>query len=129
MWPARKNNPFTDVLNNMQKYVASRTLKGPLPWMNSTHLEGDAADAVARMKKEPGNDLLILGSGDLLHSLMRRHLVDQFVVLIHPLVLGSGRRLFAGDGWFATLRLVTSKTTDKGVVIATYEPGEPAGTA
>jgi dihydrofolate reductase len=121
VWPNRTDNPFTEVLNNSQKYVASRTLKEPLPWMNSTLLEGDAADAVAKLKEQPGKDIVILGSGELIRSLMPRKLVEEFVLQIHPLVLGSGRHLFADDGTFATLRLVDTKTTTTGVVIATYQ--------
>jgi dihydrofolate reductase len=109
------------VLNNTLKYVASTTLKEPLPWMNSRLLEGDAADAVARLKQEPGKDIVVLGSGVLVESLMRRNLVDEFVLLIHPLVLGSGRRMF-NEGDVTPLRLVDSKATTKGVVIATYQP-------
>ncbi len=124
VWPQRKENPFTAVLNNMQKYVASTTLKEPLAWMNSTLLEGDAAEAVAKLKGKLGKDLVILGSGVLVQSLMRRNVVDEFVVLIHPLVLGSGRRLFTDGGAGATLRVVDSKTTTNGVVIATYEPAD-----
>ena len=121
VWPGRTDNPFTEVLDNTQKYVASRTLKEPLPWKNSTLLHGDAADAIARLKQEPGDDLMILGSGDLIHSLAARHLIDQYVLLIHPLVLGSGRRMFTDDGTFAKLRLVKSLTTSTGVIIATYD--------
>ena len=113
------------MLNNTQKYVASTTLKEPLAWSNSTLLKGDAAEAVARLKEQPGKDLVVLGSGKLVQSLMRRNLVDEYVLLIHPLVLGSGRRLFSDGGAFAALRLVGTKTTTTGVVIATYQPAEP----
>jgi dihydrofolate reductase len=125
VWPNRTDNPFTAVLNNTQKYVASTTLEEPLSWSNSTLLKGDAAEAVARLKAELGKDLVILGSGELVQSLMRRNLVDEYVLLIHPLVLGSGRRLFADGGAFAALRLVDTKTTTTGVVIATYQLAEP----
>jgi len=125
VWPNRTDNPFTAVLNNTQKYVASTTLEEPLSWSNSTLLKGDAAEAVARLKEELGKDLVILGSGELVQSLMRRNLVDEYVLLIHPLILGSGRRLFADGGAFAALRLVGTKTTTTGVVIATYELAEP----
>jgi dihydrofolate reductase len=120
VWPNRTDNPFTAVLNNTQKYVASTTLSEPLPWSNSMRLNGDAAEAVARLKEEGGKDLVVLGSGELVQSLMRRNLVDEYVLLIHPLVLGSGRRLFTDGGTFAALRLVSTKTTTTGVVIATY---------
>jgi dihydrofolate reductase len=120
VWPGRTDNPFTAVLDNARKYVASTTLAEPLPWVNSTLLAGDAAEAVAELKALPGPDLVVLGSGDLLRSLMRRDLVDEYVLSIHPLVLGTGRRLFADGSPFAALRLVDSKTTGTGVVMATY---------
>lgn len=121
VWPGRTDNPFTEVLDNTQKYVASRTLTEPLPWKNSTLLPGDAADAIARLKQEPGDDLVILGSGELVQSLMRRHLIDEMVLVIHPLVLGSGRRMFGDDGTFAKFRLVESVPTTTGAIIATYQ--------
>jgi dihydrofolate reductase len=126
VWPNRTDSPFTAVLNKVQKYVVSTTLNEPLPWSNSTLLNGDAAEAVARLKQQRGKDLVILGSGELVQSLMRRNLVDEYVLLIHPLVLGSGRRLFP-DGAFAALRLLDTVTTTTGVVIATYRPAEPTG--
>ena len=120
VWPNRTDNPYTAVLNNSQKYVASTTLSEPLPWINSTLLKGDAAEAVARLKEELDKDLVIMGSGELVQSLMRANLIDEYVLLIHPLMLGSGRRLFPEGSAFATLRLVGAKTTNTGVVIATY---------
>jgi dihydrofolate reductase len=127
-WPNQKNNPFTEVLNNVQKYVASTTLTEPLPWSNSTLLKGDLAEAVARLKEQLDNDIGVLGSGEMVRSLMRHNLVDKYVLMIHPLVLGSGRRLFPDSGPFAALRLIDSVTTTTGVVIATYEaaPGRAA---
>jgi len=122
VWPNRTDNPFTDILNRRQKYVASRTLAEPLPWQNSTLLKGDAVEAVATLKQESDQDLLILGSGELIRSLMPRQLIDRFILLIHPLVLGSGRRLFADDGYLQALKLVESKPTSTGVLIATYQP-------
>ncbi len=122
-WPHQQDNPFTEVLNHSLKYVASTTLAEPLPWSNSRLLEGDAADAVAKLKEQPGKDLTVLGSGELAGSLIRRGLVDRYVLLIHPLALGSGRRLFPDDAEVA-LRLVDSVTTTTGVIIATYEPAE-----
>lgn len=125
VWPTRTDNPFTELLNNLQKYVASTTLKEPLPWSNSTLLKGDAAAAVSRLREKPGQDIVICGSGELVQSLMRHNLIDRYVLLIHPLILGSGRRLFVDGGAFAALRLVDSKTTSTGVVIAVYEPITP----
>jgi dihydrofolate reductase len=120
IWPNATDNPFTEVLNNSPKYVVSRSLKEPLPWQNSTLLRGDATYSVPKLKAQPGKDLVILGSGELIRALVRRELIDRFVLLIHPLVLGSGRHLFADDGALAKLRLVDTTTTPKGVVIATY---------
>jgi dihydrofolate reductase len=120
-WPHQTDNPFTEVLDNTQKYVASATLSEPLPWRNSTLLQGDATDAVARLKEQPGKDMVVLGSGELVQSLRRRNLVDRYVLLVHPLILGTGRRLFPDGAAPATLRLLDSKTTTTGVVIATYE--------
>jgi dihydrofolate reductase len=122
VWPKQTNSPYTEFLNTIPKYVASTTLMEPLPWSNSTLLKGDAAQAVSQLKEQPGKNLLIMGSGELIQSLMRANLIDDYVLLIHPLVLGSGRRLFPDGGAAATLRLVATSTTDKGVVIATYQP-------
>jgi dihydrofolate reductase len=123
-WPRQpEDSPFTAVLNNTRKYVASRTLREPLPWGNSVLLQGDAAEAVAGLK-EQGKELLVFGSGELVQALVRRGLVDVFVLLIHPLVLGTGRRLFPDGGAPADFRLVDAKPTATGVVIATYEPSQ-----
>jgi dihydrofolate reductase len=127
-WPHQPEpNPFTAVLNSFQKYVASTTLEEPLPWVNSTLLKGDATQAVARLRDRPGKDIVVLGSGDLIRSLMRHDLVDEYVLLIHPVVLGSGRRMFTDGGAPATLRLVDAMTTTTGVVIATYRAVAAAG--
>ena len=117
-----QDSPFKDALNMAPKYVASRTLGEPLPWPNSTLLEGDVADAVAELKREPGKDLGIMGSGELIQSLMPAELIDEYLLMIHPLVLGSGRRLFPDDGGTQALRLVDSKMATTGVLIATYQP-------
>jgi dihydrofolate reductase len=104
------------------KYVASRTLREPLPWPNSGLLDGDAADAVGELKKEPGKDLQIMGSGELILSLMPRRLIDEYLLMIHPIVLGSGRRLFSDGIPTSPLRLVEAKPTTTGVLLATYQP-------
>jgi dihydrofolate reductase len=119
-WPKQPDNPYTEALDNTRKYVASTTLDEPLPWKNSTLLKGDAADAVAELKRQPGENLTVLGSGELVHSLRRRDLIDEYMLLIHPLVLGSGRKLFPDGGPPAELRLVDTVTTTTGVIIATY---------
>ena len=125
VWPKRKSDPISARLDTLQKYVASTTLSEPLTWINSTLLNGNAVEAVVRLKQEPGKDLVVMGSGELAQSLMRGNLIDEYVLLIHPLVLGSGRRLFPDGGAAATLRLVGTKTTSTGVVIATSQPAEP----
>jgi dihydrofolate reductase len=122
VWPKRKDSPYSAYMDNVQKYVVSRTLKEPLPWQNSTLLSGNLVNALTELKKSQDKDLVIMGSGELIQSLMPDNVVDEFVLLIHPLVLGQGRRLFA-DGIPSTpLELVRTKTTDKGVIAATYRP-------
>jgi dihydrofolate reductase len=119
----KTSGPFKDMLNNSPKYVASSTLQEPLPWPNSALLKGDVADAVTKLKAEQQKDLVIIGSGELTRSLMARNLVDTFMLLIHPLVLGSGRRLFDDGVPHSALKLVDSQTTTTGVIVATYEAG------
>ena len=120
VWPQQKGNPYSEALNAAQKYVASTTLAEQLPWENSTLLAGDAVDAIAALREE-GQRLTALGSGELVRSLMRRGLVDEYLLLVHPLVLGSGRHLFT-EGLFVPLELADSLTTTTGVVIGTYRP-------
>jgi len=120
-WPRQPPNPFTEKLTRTTKYVASTTLREPLPWENSVLLDGDAVAAVRRMKAGD-EDLGIIGSGALVRALARARLVDELLLLVHPLVLGTGQRLF--DGVDAALRLVDTLTTTKGVIIATYRTSE-----
>jgi dihydrofolate reductase len=120
VWPKRTDNPFTAVLDRARKYVASRTLTDPLPWMNSTLLDGDAGAAVARLKAQSEQDIVVLGSGALVRSLMADRLIDELLLLIHPIVLGEGQRLFPDRGDFSAFALAESVPTTKGVVIATY---------
>lgn len=122
-WPNQPEpNPFTEVLNETRKYVASTTLTEPLPWSNSTLLAGDAASTVAELKAQPGDDIAVLGSGELVRSLMQHNLIDEYTLLIHPLVLGSGHRFFPDGSPPAKLQLTRSVTTTTGVMIATYQP-------
>ena len=120
-WPKQEHNPFTEVLDNVQKYVASNSLSEPLPWRNSTLLSGDVPAAVAKLKEQEGPDIGVLGSGELIRSLAPHGLIDRYILMIHPLVLGGGGRMFPDSGQYAQLRLTDSVTTTKGVVIATYE--------
>ena len=120
VWQGRTDNPYTEVLNNTQKYVASRTLREPLPWENSTLLDGDAVTAVARLRAQPGPDIVVLGSGELVRALMRASLIDEFVLVIHPLLLGAGQHFFPDDGPRLPFRLHKTTSTSKGVIVATY---------
>jgi dihydrofolate reductase len=119
-WNAQ-GGPFKEALNNARKYVASSNPATKLDWPNSTLLRGAVPAAVADLKQSSGTNLVIMGSGALIGSLMTADLIDEYLLMIHPLVLGTGRRLFAG-GTQASLRLVDSSTTSTGVLIATYEP-------
>ena len=116
-----RGGPFKDALNNTRKYVASSNPATRLDWPNSTLLDGDVPAAVADLKQSSSANLVIMGSGVLIASLMAADLIDEYLLMIAPLVLGTGRRLFAA-GTQASLRLVDSSTTSTGVLIATYEP-------
>jgi dihydrofolate reductase len=115
-----KGGPFKDALNNARKYVASSNPATRLDWPNSTLLHGDIPAAVADLKQSSATNLVIMGSGVLIRSLMAADLIDEYLLMIAPLVLGAGRRLFAG-GTQTSLRLVNTTTTSAGVLIATYE--------
>jgi dihydrofolate reductase len=122
-WPSQPDDDmFAATLNNLPKYVASTTLSEPLEWKNSTLLQGDVAKAVAELKEQPGGNLVVLGSGELVQTLMENDLVDEYGLMINPIVLGSGKRLFRDGSAKRPLRLVRSKTSSTGVLIATYEP-------
>jgi dihydrofolate reductase len=117
-----QDSPFKGILNSAPKYVASRTLREPLPWPNTTLLSGDVAETVAQLRRQPGEDLNVMGSGELIQTLMRHGLIDEYLLLIHPLVLGPGRRLFPEGAPQTSLRLVDSTVSTTGVLIATYQP-------
>ena len=121
-WNA-KGGPFKEALNNARKYVASSNPATRLDWPNSTLLRGDIPAAVADLKQTSDTNLVIMGSGVLIGSLMAADLIDEYLLMIHPLVLGTGRRLFTDGSPVAPLRLVDGvSTTTTGVVIATYQP-------
>jgi dihydrofolate reductase len=121
-WPHQTDNPFTEALNRTQKYVVSTTLTEPLPWVNSALVKGDVAAAVAELKERSEQDIVVLGSGELIQTLRQHDFIDEYLLLIHPLVLGTGRRMFPEGSAMGALRLVDSVTTTKGVVVATYRP-------
>jgi dihydrofolate reductase len=121
VWPNMPDDDqFAGFLNKAEKFVVSRTLAKPLAWTNSTLLSGDAPESVRRLKESDGPDVVILGSGELIRSLMPGDLIDEFRLLIHPLVLGSGVRLFEGEDTFQKFELTDTTTTTTGVIIATY---------
>ena len=119
-WP-NSTDPGADVLNRARKHVASRTLKS-VDWNNSTLIKGDVAKYVAELKRSDGPEIQVHGSGDLIQTLLRNALVDEFHLMIFPVVLGQGKRLFADGAIPAGLRATGVKTSSSGVVIATYEP-------
>jgi len=119
-WNAR-GGPFKDALNDTPKFVASRNPATKLDWPHSTLLHGDVPAAVAQLKETSKANLVIMGSGVLIASLMTAAVIDEYLLIIAPLVLGTGRRLFP-EGVRATLRLTESVATSKGVLLATYEP-------
>jgi dihydrofolate reductase len=124
-WPnaSEEEQVVAQPLNTKPKYVASRSLTGPLEWQNSTVLQGDVAEAVAALKQQDGGDLLVIGSTKLVQTLIEHDLVDEFRVMIDPLVVG-GSRIFRDDGVLRPLRLVDSKVTSTGAIVATYAPAE-----
>jgi dihydrofolate reductase len=121
-WPTSDEEPIAGLMNNMKKYVASRTLKAPLEWQNSELLEGDTIEAVRALKEQPGKDLLVIGSGDFAQTLIENDLVDEYRLMIYPIIVGAGKRLFRNGNPLAKLTLTDSKTSTKGVVILTYQP-------
>jgi dihydrofolate reductase len=124
-WPSREGE-FADKFNSMPKYVISSTLEEP-EWNNSTVLKGDVADEVAKLKQEQDGDIVVHGSARLVQTLVEHDLVDEFRLMVFPVVLGSGKRLFGETNDKKPLRLVDSKVVGDGVSILVYEPaGEKA---
>lgn len=121
-WPnAPSDNPYAQHLNNVQKYVASRTLK-KVEWQNTTLLEGDVAEQVANLKEQPGKNISVLGSGNLVQTLIKHDLVDEYSLAVYPILLGGGKRLFPDGEQVRKLSLVDSKPTTTGGLLLTYEP-------
>ena len=125
-WPNayQEEQVLAQPLNTKPKYVASRTLTEPLAWQNSTVLQGDVAKAVAALKQEDGGDLLVIGSTELVQTLIEHDLVDEFHLMIDPLIVGGGKRIFRDDGALRPLQLVDNKVTTTGAILATYAPAE-----
>jgi dihydrofolate reductase len=125
-WPnaPEEEQVVAEPLNTKPKYVASNTLSDPLEWQNSTVVSGDLADAVTSLKEEDGGDLHVIGSTQLVRSLLERGLVDQLWLMIDPVIVGGGKRIFSDDGVLRPMRLVESQVTNTGAIIATYAPAE-----
>jgi dihydrofolate reductase len=121
-WPnaGEEEQALAEPLNTRPKYVASRTLNEPLEWQNSSLLQGDVVEAVSALKQDDGGDLHVFGSTELVQTLLEHDLVDELRLMIDPIVIGSGKRLFRNDGTLKRLRLVDSKITTMGAILATY---------
>jgi dihydrofolate reductase len=127
-WPNQPaEDPLAGTFNDLPKWVVSTTLREPLGWQNSTLIQGDVASGIAAVRAGDGKDIQVIGSGDLVQTLIEHDLVDEYRLMIHPIVMGTGKRLFR-DGAAARLRLVESKPTTTGVIINRYEP-DRAGTS
>jgi dihydrofolate reductase len=121
-WPSRTDEVgFADKMNSMAKYVVSTTLEEP-GWNNSTVIKENVPEEVAKLKQQPGQDILVAGSRTLVQTLVAHDLVDEYRLMVFPIVLGSGKRLFGGGSDASVLKLVDSKTLDSGTLILTYRP-------
>jgi dihydrofolate reductase len=122
-WPTMKDEAgFADRMNSLPKYVVSTTLQ-EVEWNNSRLIKGNVAEEVSKLKQQPGQDILIAGSGKLVQTLMQHDLIDDYRLLVYPVVLGSGKRLFQNGGK-TTLRLVETRTFRSGVVLLHYQPAD-----
>jgi dihydrofolate reductase len=120
-WPTMQGmGEFGERMNTMPKHVATRTLT-EMEW-NASRIEGDVPQAVARLKDQPGQGLLIYGSAELVNTLARHNLIDEYRLMLHPVIVGTGKRLFNDGLDLTSLRLTDSQTTSSGVLILTYQP-------
>lgn len=122
-WPGQSDEAgFADRMNGIAKYVVSTTLKDP-QWNNSRVIQGNVVEEIAELKRQPGHDILVGGSGQLVQTLMRNNLVDEYRLLVYPVMLGEGKRLFK-DGSYVKLKLVEARSVPSGVALLRYEPAE-----
>ena len=123
-WPNAPDEEqvVAEPLNSKPKHVVSRTRTGPLGWQNSMLVEGDVAAALSALKQESGGDLHVIGSTELVRTLVESDLVDEFRLMIDPVLLGGGKRIFRDDGLHRSLRLVDGQVTRAGAILATYAP-------
>jgi dihydrofolate reductase len=122
--PTEEDQETTDYMNNTPKFVVSKTLEEPLEWNNSTLLQGDVAEEITKLKEQPGKDISITGSPTLVRSLLQDDLLDELRLMIHPIVVGSGKHLFEDGSDQKALQLVDSKIFSTGVVYLTYQPAQ-----
>ena len=124
-WPNQPaDDPLAGTMNAMPKFVVSTTLEEPLAWENSTLIRDDVPGAIAALRQGAGKDIQVIGSGELVQTLIRHDLVDEYRLMVHPIVLGKGKRLFREQDAPSRLRLVESKPTSTGVLLATFVPVE-----
>jgi dihydrofolate reductase len=125
-WPNQDpdENPVAARMNGVRKYVVSTTLEEPLQWQNSTLIGDDVAEVISRLKEQPGKDISISGSPTLVRSLLQDGLLDELRLMLHPIVVGSGKRLFEDGGDQKALQLVDSRTFSTGVLYLTYQPAQ-----
>jgi dihydrofolate reductase len=122
-WPTQPpDHPVAAPMNATQKYVVSTSLTDPLPWQNSTVIGDDVATTIRQLKAEDGKDIVVIGSGELVQTLIRENLIDEYRLMVHPLVLGTGKRLFRDESTLSRLELLDSSTTSKGVLLLRYRP-------
>lgn len=121
-WPTATDEPFASFINSTPKYVFSTTLDSVEEWKNSTLIKGDLAQEITQLKRLPGKNIGTAGSPTLVHSLLEEGLLDELILLVHPVVAGNGKRLFKDGGSLKRLKLLSSKTTRTGTVILTYQP-------
>lgn len=120
-WPTSKDEPYASHINNTPKYVVSTTLK-KVEWKNSTLIKKNLAEEITKLKRQPGKNIGVAGSPTLVRALLQSDLIDELTLMIHPVVVGSGKRLFKDGGELKRLNLVDSKTTRTGVAFLTYQP-------
>ncbi len=128
-WPgtSSEDQPFADYINNTQKYVVSTTLENVAGWRNSTLISENISEEIAELKRQPGKDIAITGSGTLVYSLLQDDLLDELGLMVHPVVVGSGKRLFGDGGEQKGLKFVASKTFRTSVIYLTYQPAGKEG--
>jgi dihydrofolate reductase len=125
-WPKQDpdENPVAARMNGVRKYVVSTTLEEPLEWENSTLIGDNFAEEISKLKEQPGKDISISGSPTLVRSLLEEDLLDELRLMVHPILVGSGKRLFEDGGDQKALQLVDSKTFSTGVLYLTYRPAQ-----